>query len=119
MKERESDMNRTINLLVGAALGMLVAAADAPADTLAGTIGPAGDSLIVSPPKPGRSRPLIAVIADNAGSETTDFTIPYGVLKEAGIADVVSLSKGPGPVQLRPILRIRTDLTLAEFDAST
>jgi putative intracellular protease/amidase len=59
------------------------------------------------------------VIADNAGSETTDFTIPYGVLKDSGVVDVVSLSTRPGPVQLIPTLKIRTDRTLAEFDAST
>lgn len=112
-------MNRTMNLVVGAALAMLIAAVDAPAATLAGAVGKASDLLIVPPPKTGRARPLIAVIADNAGSETTDFTIPYGVLKESGVADMVSLSTRPGPVQLQPTLRIRTDFTLAEFDAST
>lgn len=112
-------MNRAMNLLVGAAVAILIAATDAPAATLAGAVAPATDSLRVPPPKAGRARPLIAVIADNAGSETTDFTIPYGVLKESGVADVVSLSTAPGPVQLRPTLRIRTDFTLAEFDAST
>ena len=76
-------------------------------------------SLTVPAPKTGRVRPLAAVVADNAGSEATDFVIPYGVLKDSGVADVVSLSTRPGPVQLWPALRIRTDLTLAKFDAAT
>ena len=68
-------------------------------------------------PKAGRSRPLVVVIADNAGTETTDFVIPYGVLKESGAADVVTVSTEKGVVQLIPALRVHTDMTVAEFDA--
>ena len=73
----------------------------------------------LAPPKDGRMRPLVVVLADNAGTETTDFVIPYGVLKESGVADVVTVSTGPGAVTLIPALRIRTDMTLAQFDAAT
>jgi transcriptional regulator GlxA family with amidase domain len=52
------------------------------------------------------------------GAETTDFIIPYGVLKASGVADVRSLSTGPGQVQLRMALRIMADQTLAEFAAA-
>ena len=68
----------------------------------------------MKPPK--RSRPLIAVVGANEGSETTDYLIPYGVLKRSGVADVVSLGVGPGPVQLMPALTIVPDATIAEFD---
>ncbi len=68
----------------------------------------------LKPPK--RSRPLIAVVGANEGSETTDYLIPYGVLKRSGVADVVSLGVGPGPVQLMPALTVVPDATIAEFD---
>ena len=69
-------------------------------------------------PKAGRARPLVVVLADNAATETTDFVIPYGVLKESGVADVLSVSTGPGAVTLVPALRIRADMPMAEFDAA-
>lgn len=75
-------------------------------------------ALDLAAPKPGRARPLIAVLADNAGTETTDFVVPYGVLKASGVADVVTVSTGPGAVRLIPALRIRADMTLAQFDAA-
>jgi putative intracellular protease/amidase len=74
--------------------------------------------LSLQPPKAGRARPLIVIVAENKGAETTDFTIPYGVLKESGVAEVRSLSTGAGPVQLRMSLKILADQTLAQFDAS-
>jgi putative intracellular protease/amidase len=70
-------------------------------------------------PKNGRKRPLVVVLADNAGTETTDFIVPYGVLKESGVADVLTVSTEPGTVALHPALRIRADLTTAQFDAQT
>jgi hypothetical protein len=42
--------------------------------------------LSLQAPKAGRARPLI--VAGNMGAETTDVTIPYGVLKESGVATV-------------------------------
>lgn len=81
------------------------------------SVGAQSRTLALPAPKAGRVRPLVVVIADNAGTETTDFVIPYGVLKESGAADVVSVSTGTGVVQLIPALRIHTDMTVAEFDA--
>ncbi len=48
-------------------------------------------------PKAGRVRPLVVVLADNGGTETTDFIMPYGILKDSGAADVVTVSTGPVP----------------------
>lgn len=76
------------------------------------------DRLTLPAPKAGRSRPLVVVVADNRGAETTDFTIPYGVLKESGVAEVRSLSTRPGPVALHVALRILADQTLDQFDAA-
>ncbi|RWE72024.1 MAG: transcriptional regulator, partial [Mesorhizobium sp.] len=49
--------------------------------------------------KPKRPRPLIAIIGVNDGTETTDYLMPYGILRRADIADVVALATHPGPVQ--------------------
>ena len=68
----------------------------------------------LKPPK--RARPVVAVVGANEGSETTDYLIPYGVLKRSGVADVVSLGVGAGPVKLMPALTIVPEATIAEFD---
>ena len=75
------------------------------------------DHLSVPAPKAGRARPLVVVVAQNGGAEITDFTIPYGVLKESGVAEVRSVSTGAGPVQLWHGLTIMADQTLSQFDA--
>lgn len=74
--------------------------------------------LTLPPPKAGRVRPLIVILADNASTETTDFTIPYGVFRESGAADVVSVSLRPGPVHLQMALQVLADQTAAQFDAA-
>ncbi|HEX5379139.1 MAG TPA: DJ-1/PfpI family protein [Phenylobacterium sp.] len=89
-----------------------------PAFTSAQRFEPPGsDHLNLPSPKAGRVRPLVVIVAENLGAETTDFTVPYGVLKDAGVADVRSLSTGAGPVQLRRSLRILADQTIGQFDA--
>ncbi|WP_367156167.1 DJ-1/PfpI family protein [Methylomonas sp. HYX-M1] len=77
------------------------------------------NALILPAPKDRRLRPLIVILADNGGTETTDFVIPYGVLMESGAADVVTVSTEPGTVELTPALRIRADMTIRQFDEST
>jgi putative intracellular protease/amidase len=91
-------------------------AAQSPAPTV--SVAPDPLPLTLPVPKAGRARPLVAVVADNAGSETTDFTIPYGVLKDSGAAAVVSVSTRPGPVKLMMTLTIEADETLAAFDSA-
>ena len=100
----------TPSLLVAAP----VAAQSAPITSAAAPEG----RLILPRPKAGRSRPLVVVVAENVGAETTDFVVPYGVLKDSGVADVRSLSTGEGPVQLLRALRIRADQTFNQFDAA-
>ncbi|KQW22658.1 transcriptional regulator [Afipia sp. Root123D2] len=67
--------------------------------------------------KPRRSRPLIAIIGINDATETTDYVMPYGILRRADVADVVALATGPGPVKLYPALTVEPDATIADFDA--
>jgi putative intracellular protease/amidase len=67
------------------------------------------------PPK--RPRPLIAIVGINQATETTDYLMPYGILRRADVADVVALATEPGPVTLYPALRVVPDMTVADFDA--
>lgn len=63
----------------------------------------------------GRTRPLVAVVGENSSTVLSDYVIPYGVLAQSGVADVVSLATRPGLLNLPP-LRIQPDSTVAEFD---
>ena len=66
------------------------------------------------PPK--RERPVIALIAINNATETTDFVVPVSILRRADIADVVTVATEPGPVKLYPALTVEADTTIAAFD---
>src|SRR5207247_10597786 len=69
----------------------------------------------LKPPK--RQRPLIAIIGINDATETTDYLMPYGILKRADVADVVTLATRPGPMTLFPALKVEPQATVAAFDA--
>ena len=69
----------------------------------------------LKPPK--RERPLIAIIGINDATETTDYLMPYGILRRADVADVVALATKPGPMTLFPALKVEPEATIAEFDA--
>lgn len=66
------------------------------------------------PPK--RARPVVAILGHNDGTETTDFLIPYGVLAEAKVADVVAVAPRAGRIQLKPALAVQAQATLEQFD---
>ncbi len=69
----------------------------------------------LKPPK--RQRPLVAIIGINDSTETTDYLMPYGILRRADVADVVALATHAGPVTLFPALKVEPQATVAEFDA--
>jgi putative intracellular protease/amidase len=75
------------------------------------------DATIAALKPPKRRRPLIAIIGINDATETTDYLMPYGILKRADVADVVTLATRPGPVTLFPALKVEPQATIAEFDA--
>src|SRR5438105_668753 len=75
------------------------------------------DAMIAALKPPKRQRPLIAIIGINNATETTDYLMPYGILKRADVADVVTLATAPGPVTLFPTLKVEPQATVAEFDA--
>ncbi len=66
--------------------------------------------------KAERVRPLVAIVADNVGTETTDLVVPYGVLKSADIADIVIVSAQAGTINRMPALAIESDMTMETFD---
>ncbi len=66
--------------------------------------------------KPRRERPLVAIVADNRGTELTDCLIPHAVLTRADIADLRIVSPRPGAITLMPALSIKTQQTLIDFE---
>jgi putative intracellular protease/amidase len=70
----------------------------------------------LKPPK--RPRPLIGIIGINDSTESTDYLMPFGILRRANVADVVPLATEPGPITLYPAsLVVEPQATIAEFDA--
>lgn len=63
----------------------------------------------------GRSRPVVAVVGENSGTVLSDFMIPFGVLAQSGVAEVVSVATQPGLLELTP-LKFRPDATTEDFD---
>lgn len=121
-------MVKVRNLIVGALAGVAVLAAvggtvvlgrlpDAPVTTPQPAISEAESQATLAALKPPkRARPVVAIIGINDATETTDYLMPYGVLKRADIADVVSVATQSGPVKLYPALKVEPDATTAEFD---
>lgn len=61
------------------------------------------------PPKRPQ-RPVIAVISLNAGTETTDYLMPTGILRRADIAEVKLVAIEDNPVKLYPALSVQPDV---------
>lgn len=72
----------------------------------------------LKPPK-RPARPVVAIIGANGGTETTDYLLPYGVLKRSGVVDVVAVGTEAGPMTMMPSLKIIPDMTAADFDRRT
>lgn len=68
------------------------------------------------PPRFGRARPVIAIVGENDGTELTDYVIPYGILRQADVGEVVPVAMRSGPMVMRPALRLQPGETVAEFD---
>ncbi|UZG44459.1 DJ-1/PfpI family protein [Caldimonas thermodepolymerans] len=66
------------------------------------------------PRRPGR--PVVAVLALNDGTETTDLLLPHAVLEGSGLFDVQVVAGHPGTVQLFPALAVQAEQDLAGFD---
>ncbi len=105
-------------LLLAIGAGWMASLPPAPASAAAPPIAQAEtDATLAALEPPKRKRPLVAIIGINDATETTDYLMPYGILRRADVADVVALATEPGPVRLYPALTVEADATVAEFDA--
>jgi putative intracellular protease/amidase len=78
----------------------------------------AGDERITSyHARFGRTRPVIAIVGENSGTELTDYVIPYGILRQADVGEVVPIATEVGPMTMRPALRLQPQGSIADFDA--
>lgn len=68
----------------------------------------------LKPLRPGR--PVVAVLALNEGTETTDLLLPHAVLKRADVADVQVVAPRSGTVQLFPALQVEGAQDFAAFE---
>jgi len=68
----------------------------------------------MKPRHPGR--PVVAVLALNEGTETTDLLLPHAVLQRSGLVDVRIVAPRPGAVVLYPALQVEGAQDLAGFD---
>ncbi|WP_052319393.1 DJ-1/PfpI family protein [Burkholderia sp. A9] len=118
MRERNRNgvTRAMVALVVCAVLGVCGSGWSGPA--VADDTRTVTQTLTVNAPKAGRTRPLVAIVADNAGTETTDFIVPYAILKTSGVVDVVAVSADAGAVELMPALRMLADTTFDRFDAT-
>jgi transcriptional regulator GlxA family with amidase domain len=74
------------------------------------------EALVAALKPPTQRRPVIAAVAINDATETTDYLMPYGILRRADVADVTLLATHAGAVTLFPALTVQPQATLAEFD---
>ena len=68
----------------------------------------------MKPRRPGK--PVIAVLAYNASTETTDFLVSHGVLQRSGVAQVQAVAPRRGRVALYPALQVEVGQDLDGFD---
>lgn len=68
-------------------------------------------------PRFNRQRAVVAVLGYNPSTEVTDYVVPYAILAEAGVAEVVAVATGEGPIRMSPALRFQAQATIAQFDA--
>jgi putative intracellular protease/amidase len=69
----------------------------------------------LKPPK--RAFPVIALLALNERTEITDLLIPYGVLRQSGLAEVTLVAIEPGPIKTYPAdLSIEPQATTRQMD---
>lgn len=75
------------------------------------------DRLPAYQPRSGRTRPVVAVVAENHYTELSDYVVPYGILSESNAADVHALATRPGKVRMFPAsLTIMPQATTDDFD---
>ena len=65
---------------------------------------------------PAAAKPLVVILADADGTETTDLIAPYAILAESGAVEVKVVAASAAPIKLMPgMARISPQMTLAEL----
>lgn len=113
-------MNRrsVLQMLAGTALALGFAR---PGDVraAAGTIAPEAQAALVAALAPRRAGvPVVAVVADADGAETTDYIVPFGVLARSGAVAAHALAPDDRPVRLMPALTVAPTGSFAAFEAA-
>lgn len=73
--------------------------------------------LVLGLAPPALAKPLVAILADPSGTETTDLTAPFAILSESGAVDVKIVSPTAAPARLMPgVAWVRPHETQATFD---
>jgi putative intracellular protease/amidase len=120
-RRRKRALRKTIVMLLVLAVGgfsyWMFSLPGTPDAAPAPVVAPHETAAILAALAPKRARPVIAIVGLNEGTETTDYLMPYGILKRADVADVFALATQPGSVQLYPALTVEPDATIADFDA--
>lgn len=99
--------------------GLLVSSRVLPGVTTTSALPVSADEqrqMILGLRPPTRTRPVVAILADSRGSETTDLMVPYAVLMRSGVADVVVVAPDRTPITMMPALSIEPQATLDAFD---
>jgi putative intracellular protease/amidase len=105
-------------LLVAAGGAWLLTLPPAAANAVAPAIASSEADTMLAALEPKRQRPVIAIVGINDATESTDYLMPYGILRRADVADVMLLATRPGPVALYPArLQVDPHATIADFDA--
>jgi putative intracellular protease/amidase len=91
-------------------------ASSQPASAAAGSPAASPEKMAPYHARFHRSRPVVAVIAENSGTELVDFVVPYGLLSRSGVAEVIAVATRNGAVTMRPALQIQPQVTIALFD---
>lgn len=68
----------------------------------------------LKPSRPGK--PVIAVLARNEATETTDFLVTHAVLQRSGVAEVHAVAPSRGRVSLYPTLQVEVAQDFTGFD---
>jgi transcriptional regulator GlxA family with amidase domain len=61
-------------------------------------------------------RPIVVLLANNSGTETTDLLVPFAALVDANVAHVAIVAVKSGPVTLMPGLTIETDAVVRNIN---
>lgn len=106
-------------LLLTAVLGLVACSRDIPVPPARADAAEAQrrQQAFVDALKPRRSgKPVVAVLAFNGGTETTDFLLSHAVLQRSGLFDVQAVAPRRGRVALYPALQVEVPRDLAGFD---